>query len=151
VVQIQMPPLRARRSDIPALAEHFVRLHGAARLNGPPTFADAALRVLLLYDYPGNVRELENIVQRSVTLARGSVITLDDLTPSLSAASTDARVPCVDELVALPLDDAVRAFERPVITRALIRSGSNKTEAARLLGIRRQHLYDKMRDLHIDT
>jgi two-component system, NtrC family, response regulator AtoC len=151
VVQIQMPPLRARRSDIPALAEHFVRLHGAARLNGPPTFADAALRALLLYDYPGNVRELENIVQRSVTLARGSVITLDDLTPSLSAASTDARVPCVDELVALPLDDAVRAFERLVITRALIRSGSNKTEAARLLGIRRQHLYDKMRDLHIDT
>jgi len=150
VVRIELPPLRAHRSDIPALAEHFLALHTAARVSGAPTFADDVMRALLLHDYPGNVRELENLVQRAVTLARGAVITLDELPPTLGGLSGDAAEPRIHDLLTMPLEKATRELERIVITRALIRAGGNKAEAARLLNIRRQHLYSKLKDLGID-
>ncbi len=150
VVRIELPPLRARRSDIPALAEHFLARHDAARGTRAPTFTDPALRALLLHDYPGNVRELENIVQHAVTLARGAVITLDELPPALGGPSRDAEEPRIHDLLTMPLEQAVREFERMVITRALLRAGGNRTEAARLLNIRRQQLYSRLKDLGID-
>jgi two-component system response regulator AtoC len=66
VVRIEVPPLRARRTDIPELAEHFLRRYRTQRADGPSNFSDEAMHVLLLYDYPGNVRELEHLIQRAV-------------------------------------------------------------------------------------
>jgi len=83
-------------------------------------------------------------------VARGAVITLDELPPTLGGSSRDAEEPRIHNLLTLPLEHATREFERIVITRALIRAGGNKAEAARLLNIRRQHLYSKLTELGID-
>jgi DNA-binding NtrC family response regulator len=150
VVRIQVPPLRARRSDIPELSEHFLRRLRVGRHDAPSGFRDDALRALLLHDYPGNVRELENVIQRAVVLARGPLITAEDLpaiTAGASPASGEARLA---ELLTLPMDQAARELERMLIARALVRAGGNKTEAARLLQIRRQQLYAKLNELGIE-
>lgn len=150
VVRIDVPSLRARRSDIPDLAEHFLRQHGLGRPDAPSGFTDEAMRALLLHDYPGNVRELENLIQRAVVLARGPLITLEDL-PALPGSATAAGgEPRLAELLTMPMEQAVRALERMLITRALVAAGGNKTEAARLLQMRRQQLYARMAELGVE-
>ncbi len=85
------------------------------------------------------MRELENIVQRAVALARGAVITVEELPPTLAGPSRDAEEPGIEDLLTMPMEHAMREFERRLMTRALRRAGGNKAEAARLLDIRRQH------------
>jgi DNA-binding NtrC family response regulator len=150
VVRIEVPALRARRTDIPELAEHFLHRHRAERADGPSGFSDEAMRTLLLHDYPGNVRELENLIQRAVVLARGPLITLDDLPSLVGEPSSAETEPRVRELLTMPLEQATRQLERLLITPALARSQGNKAEAARLLQIRRQHLYAKLKELGIE-
>ena len=148
VVKIEIPPLRARRGDIPALAEHFMRSAQATRPEPPSGFTEEALRALMTYDYPGNVRELRNMIERAVVLARGLLIIVEDL-PSLGGdrASDDAYL---TELMELPLEQAIASLERRMILRALSRASGNKAEAARILGIHRQHLYTKLKELGIE-
>lgn len=148
VVKIEMPPLRARRSDIPILAEHFLRVSRSTKPDPPSGFSEEALRRILRHNYPGNVRELGNMIERAVVLARGPLITVDDL-PALggSAASDDSHLM---ELMELPLDQAVASLERRMIVGALERCQGNKAEAARILGIHRQHLYAKLKELGIE-
>jgi DNA-binding NtrC family response regulator len=150
VVRIELPPLRARRPDIPELAEHFLRRYRAERADGPSGFSDEAMRALLLHDYPGNVRELENLIQQAVVLARGPLITLDDLPTLLAEPSSAHTEPRLRELLTMPLEQVTRQLERLLITRALTLSQGNKTEAARLLQIHRQHLYTKLKELGIE-
>jgi two-component system response regulator AtoC len=150
VVRIEVPPLRARRTDIPELAEHFLHRHRTERADGPSNFSDEAMRVLLLYDYPGNVRGLEHLIQRAVVLARGPFITLDDLPPLAGEPSLHQSDPRLQELLTMPLEPATRQLERLLITRALARSQGNQAEAARLLQIHRQYLYTKLKDLGIE-
>jgi two-component system response regulator AtoC len=147
VVRIDVPPLRARRSDIAELAEHFLSAARATRSDAPSGFSEAAMRALITYDYPGNVRELRNIVERAVALARGPLIAPEDLPPL--AGGGEARVG-LEGLVEMPLDKAISALERMMIVRALERSGGNKAEAARILGIHRQLLYAKLKELGIE-
>ena len=90
VARIEVPSLRAHRSDIPDLAEHILRQHGVSRPDAPSSFTDEAMRALLLHDYPGNVRELENLIERAVVLARGPLITLEDL-PALAGSAAGAE------------------------------------------------------------
>jgi two-component system, NtrC family, response regulator AtoC len=93
VVKIEVPPLRVRRSDIPALAEHFLRGAQGTRTDPPSGFSEEALRVLMTHDYRGNVRELRNIVERAVVLARGPLVTVEDLPPlGGSSASDDSYI-----------------------------------------------------------
>ena len=150
VVRLEVPPLRARRSDIPELAEHFLRRYRAERADAPSGFSDEAMRALLLHDYPGNVRELENLIQRAVVLVRGPLITLGDLPTLVGEPSSAQTEPRLRELLTMPLEQATRQLERLLITRALARSRGNKAEAARLLQIRRQHLYTKLKELGIE-
>jgi two-component system response regulator AtoC len=150
VVRIQVPPLRSRRSDIPELAEHFLHVHSAREGRGPTSIGDDAMRALLLHDFPGNVRELENLIHRAVVLARGSVVTLEDL-PELGASATASeRSSALGDLLALPLAQATRELEKILIARALARAGGNKAEAARLLQVHRQFLYAKLSELGIE-
>lgn len=147
VVQIEAPPLRVRRSDIPELAEHFLHRCQATVSKGDLAFDDEALRLLMLYDYPGNVRELEHVIQRAVVLSQGRLITREHL-PELNGETTSASSESnLHELMTLPLEEATRAFERMLITRAMTGAAGNKSEAARALGIHRQTLYAKLDDL----
>jgi two-component system response regulator AtoC len=150
VVRIEVPPLRARRSDIPELAEHFLQRHRAERPNAPSGFSDEAVRALLLHDYPGNVRELENLIQRALVLAQGPLIAAEDL-PALTGVPGEGNgAPRLTDLLTMPIEQALRELERILIRRALIQAGGNKTEAARLLQMRRQQLYAKLSELGLE-
>jgi len=83
VVSIAIPPLRDRRSDIPLLVEHFVRKHAAKNRKKIDGLSPAALDCIVRYPYPGNVRELENALERAVVLSRGNLVEQEDLPPSI--------------------------------------------------------------------
>jgi two-component system NtrC family response regulator len=130
VVTLEMPPLRQRRSDIPLLVEHFLAKHSQdAELK---TFSREAMDMLIRYPYPGNVRELENLVQRCLVLARGSQITTTDLPATVRGAGEPS--PNGTDSVA-PLPERVLALERRAIEEALAAEGGNQSRAAELLGI----------------
>ncbi len=140
VIQLHLPPLRARREDIPFLVEHFARKHGAA-LGHPIAGVDPdAMAVLCDYDYPGNVRELENIIERSVTLETGERITraaLPDLTPRrrAEASAVTPAVPAEWPPEGIDLERVMNEFERDLVLKALQHSQNVRKAAARQLGI----------------
>ena len=137
VVHIEMPPLRTRLDDVPRLVDHFVARFSRQYQVAPKRVAAQAMERLQAYAWPGNVRELQNAIERAFALAAGETITLDDLPPALRAP-TPAPPPLVDDVTTL--EDA----ERRLFAAALRKSGGNKNEAARLLGIDRQRLYRKL-------
>jgi DNA-binding NtrC family response regulator len=132
VFTLFLPPLRERRTDIPLLAEHFVRKYAAAMSKPVLEIAPAALDLLVRYDWPGNVRELENVIERAMVLAKPPAIQKDDLPFQLS----DSRLQ--------PGDDSLSAVECAHIEHILHRTGWNITRAAEILGIDRVTLYNKI-------
>lgn len=147
VVQIEVPPLRARRSDIPELADRFLQHYQATGGKERMSFGDDALHLLMLYHYPGNVRELEHLIQRAVLMSPGPLITREHLPELTDAGDSETSDLGLQALLTLPLEEATRALERLLIARAMIRGAGNKSEAARLLGIHRQTLYTKLDEL----
>jgi DNA-binding NtrC family response regulator len=147
VVKIEVPPLPARRADIASLAEHFLRGAQPGRPDPPCGFSEEALHSLMTYDFPGNVRELRNMIERAVVLARGALITVEDL--PLLGRNRKNDDSYFMELLELPLEQAVASLERRMIQRALECTKGNKAEAARILGINRQLLYSKLTDFSI--
>jgi len=147
VVALEVPPLRRRRSDIPLLAEHFLTKHAAAAGGVRKQLSREAMDRLISYDYPGNVRQLENIVQRSLVLARGELITTADLPAAVtgSPANGDGRRTDPGEDAPLPL--RVAALERAAIEKALALAGGHQTRAAARLGLSERALRYKMRKL----
>lgn len=137
VVPIILPPLRERREDIPLLVHHFIKKVNAKRSRRIKGITDGALDLLLSYDFPGNVRELENIIERAVVLAEGDVIDIEDLThPGYSELKS------VDQGYTLrSLEDV----EREHILKTLERLNWNRSKAARVLGIDRKTLLSKMK------
>jgi two-component system response regulator PilR (NtrC family) len=136
VIQVRVPPLRARPEDIPLLADHFARLFSAESGRPPISIDPAVLATLRDYDFPGNVRELENIVERAVALATDQRLTLD-LLPELSRAS---RPPAAGAPMTIPdegvdLDNVLGGIEREILRQALEKAGGVRKEAARLLGV----------------
>jgi len=169
VVEIELPPLRDRLADIPMLAEHFLQEHAAQLGRQVTGFSAEALDALCQYAYPGNVRELANIVERAAVLCRESTIGVEDLPehvvsgerlgaggPERSAggsglaggASADAEES--GEWRPMPLAEAMRDPERQIILRALEACGWNRQQTAEALDINRTTLYKKMRALGID-
>jgi two-component system response regulator PilR (NtrC family) len=136
VIRIEVPPLRGRPEDVRPLAEHFL-LRCAAEMNKDVrVFAADAVRALEAYAFPGNVRELENIVERAVALATGPTLGLGDLPREVSGAASQPT----PNLVGLPedgcnLDDVLGEVERRLLLQALERSGGVRTQAAKLLGV----------------
>jgi len=132
VVTIQAPPLREHREDIPVLVGHFLEKH-----RQPGQFVSSIARdtldVLMSYPFPGNVRELENIVQRALALGQGQSFTPDLLPPELSDAKADVPLPTLEDV------------EKAHIRKVLAASGENKTQAARILGIDRVSLWRKLK------
>jgi DNA-binding NtrC family response regulator len=138
VVHIEMPPLRVRLDDVPRLVDHFVARFSRQYQVAPKRIAAQAMERLQAYAWPGNVRELQNAIERAFALAAGETITLDDLPPAVLAPTAAPPYPSVDDVTTL--EDA----ERRLFAAALRKSGGNKNEAARLLGIDRQRLYRKL-------
>jgi len=136
VIRIEVPPLRERREDIAELTSHFLARCAAEHNKDIRAFTPDALRALDTYAFPGNVRELENIVERAVTLATGPAIGLGDLPPEISGVPATPA----PSLVMLPeegcnLDGVIDEVERRLIVQALERSGGVRTHAAKLLGV----------------
>jgi two-component system nitrogen regulation response regulator NtrX len=140
VIPIDVPPLRARKEDVPALVEHFVRVFCAGNGKRRKTVAPAALRYFLTYDWPGNVRELRNMVERLVIMVAGDTIGADELPPPLRAKD---ETPVVAD--GKPLKEARDNFERAYILAELRAQDWNMTRTAERLGIERSHLYRKIR------
>ena len=138
---IAVPPLRERRDDIPLLVDHFLAKYAREFNRDVHGVSADALEVLVRYDWPGNVREMENIIQRSVVLAGGSVLQLQDLPLDLALPETGAWY---GEDTGLPLRVAREQFERQYVLRVLERVGWNQSRAARVLGLHRNTLLVKL-------
>lgn len=137
VVTIALPPLRERRNDIPVLIDHFLRSFAAKNNKPVRGLTREAREAILRYDYPGNVRELENLIERAVVLTRDDVINLSDLPLSLGEPEGD-----MDEG---RLTSAVEGVERRMIREALDKAGGIQTRAAELLGISERVLRYKLK------
>ena len=148
VVTVDLPPLRRRRADVPLLVEHFRAKHGGDGV----AFTRRALDRLVAYDYPGNVRELENVVQRALVLARGPLVGEGDLPPALRGAPDDG--PGLAAAAAdgsLPLPQRVAALERSALAAALADADGNQCRAAERLGLSERALRYKLRKYGLKT
>jgi DNA-binding NtrC family response regulator len=147
VINIELPPLRERISDIPLLANHF--LGDVCRETGKnKQLGDDALTALQRYNWPGNVRELQNVVERAVLLGKNSTITLEDL-PTMIAAGQLTPIGQVGD-GDCGLKDALAAPERAIILEMLQNNNWNRNQTADALGINRTTLYKKMKKLGLD-
>jgi len=148
VIPVQLPPLRERKEDIPLLVQHFLdKFRADGRTT--PTVSQEAMRSLMSYPWPGNVRQLENAVERAMAFTAGrSQIDVLDLPPELQRVDEPGPAPAI----ALPeegldLDAFVSKIERELILLSLERSGGNKGRAARLLNLKRTTLVEKLKRL----
>jgi DNA-binding NtrC family response regulator len=142
VVQIKLPPLRERKSDIQLLVTAF--LEKFSDPDGPPrSISEDAMRRLIAYDWPGNVRELENAIQRAVAMGSGPIVHVGDLPSHLHYPASD-RIPDKDEVV--PMEE----LERRAILRTLRETGGDKLAAARMLGIGKTTLYRKLKQYQME-
>jgi DNA-binding NtrC family response regulator len=150
VIPVQLPPLRERKDDIPLLVQHFLdTFRAAAERTAPLTVSQEAMRQLMAFHWPGNVRQLENAIERAVAFSAGrSQLELTDLPGDVQ----QAQEPVVSPQVALPeggvdLDALIGSIERDLIQRSLERTGGNKGQAARLLNLKRTTLVEKLKRL----
>lgn len=162
VVRIELPPLRERPDDIPALAMHFLQIHSAELGRQLTGFTPEAIAALRAYAYPGNVRELQNIVERAAVLTRRATIGIDDLPSFLlgrpeprgfTAATNGQSGPGAfgdEPWTPTPLEEALREPERRILLKALKANAFNRQKTADQLGINRTTLYKKMRLYGID-
>ena len=139
VITLTLPPLRERRGDIPLLAHHFLRRFAERDGKVLKGFTEPAMRALEGYLFPGNVRELENVIQRAVVLCRGDRIDLGDLPEGVREADA---VPARE--IVVPIGTPLEEIERRVIHETLRHTGGDKTLAARLLGLSARTIYRKL-------
>jgi len=137
VITLELPPLRERKDDIPLLINHFIiKLNGGEdRIKG---VTENALRIMMSYDWPGNVREMYNCIERAFTLGTGEYIDMGDLPQSM----VDEKTGAADEGTGSPIPLA--AHEKEVILKTLEETKGNKTRSAKILGISLSTLYRKL-------
>jgi len=162
VIRLRLPPLAERREDVPLLARHFLAKSGRELGIEPKRLSDDAMAFLAAYEWPGNVRQLENVCHWLTVMAPGQSIELADLPPELRQET--ARSPETDWTAALAreveralvrgeaglMDSMTRTFERILISKALAHTGGRRIEAAQLLGIGRNTITRKIAELGIE-
>ncbi|MDI6841106.1 MAG: sigma 54-interacting transcriptional regulator [bacterium] len=131
VVKVSLPPLRERKSDIPILAQHFLKKYSTQMGKDIKGFDKEVIDLLLYHDWPGNVRELEHEIERAVVLCRDNIIRADNLR------------------IATPVKEEIMSEEQRMIINAIAKTGGNKTKAAKIIGWTRQKLYRRMKALNI--
>jgi DNA-binding NtrC family response regulator len=145
VIPIFLPPLRDRPTDIPLLVEHFLAKYDGERRR---SMSADALRVILAYDWPGNVRQLESTIERAVLLAEGETITQEDLPPAVRTGILAPRESLALEIPESGID--LEALERSLILKALEKAGGNITRAARLVGLSRRTLQYRLEKIRTE-
>jgi len=149
VIQISLPPLRDRPEDIPLLVQRFIERYSEELGKEPAPIDPAVMDILMAYAYPGNVRELENVIERAVALSRASSIGIDVLPPTLlrpTEVEVDARIPDGG----VDLDALLADYERSLIGEALRMCGGVKKHAAKLLGLSFRSLRYRLDKLGMD-
>ena len=136
VINLRVPPLRERKQDVAALIQYFVRQYAAKHARKVDRISQPALALLKSYDYPGNARELANVIERAVIVATGRTIDEHDLPAGLSAAVVAQRQ--------REQPPSLAEMEASYIAEVLAATRGNKTECARILGISRKNLYEKI-------
>jgi two-component system nitrogen regulation response regulator NtrX len=149
VFPVELPPLRKRCEDLPALVEHFAQQVSAQNGWKPVPFAASAIEALKEYAWPGNIRELRNVVERLLLLVDAEV-DAEAVHLALPGARTSAQAAEHDREKTGTLADRVLEFERAEVLAELERSGKHVTPAAKALGLERSHLYKKCQQLGID-
>ena len=139
VINIAIPPLRERKQDILPLAEHFIKIYSEKNSKIIRGLSGAAKDLILKYDYPGNVRELENAIEAAVVLTRGDIIEDADLPMAFRSGGT---VSTPDEQ---SLPARLEAYEKSLVLDSLKKAGGNKSEAARQLGISEKNIRDRLK------
>ena len=151
MVVIDIPPLRERPEDLPPLIEHLLAA-AAARLGRPPkTLAPGAYRALIEHDWPGNVRQLEHVIEQAVVLASGPAIGVDDLPAGLRPAAQAAEPDGPPGSFRAAKQQVIERFERQFLTAALARHRGNVSRAADEMGMYRQQLQQKLAEYGIDA
>ncbi len=144
VIPITLPPLRERREDIPVLAEHFLNIISERNKKGLRGFSPSAMDLLMRNQWKGNVRELENVVERAVIMARGEHIQPEDLPANLRPGESD-------EPIGVTPGRPLSEVEKEAIIKTLELTGGNRTEAAKLLGIGRRTLQYKLKEYGLSS
>ena len=154
VIPVCVPPLRERKSDIKLLLQHFITKCNQKDEHAVEGFDDESLKMLMSYDWPGNIRELENAVERAVVLRPRGLISASELPQNIlnsispiSEVTLDAEdISAIQEIgQQISFRDAVKRYEKKIIDHALETSGGNRNKAARMLGINRTTLVEKMK------
>ncbi len=140
VITLELPPLRKRKEDIPALVNHFIARFNERNHRTVQGVSREAMNQLMRHDYPGNVRELENIIERAVVLCRGELILERGLPPLNNSASWGEQSNNYEQRMA--------DFERSILEEALLEAKGNKSAAARALGITERHLRSRLERLY---
>ena len=149
VISMELPPLRARRQDIPLLVQHFLKIYAEENGIAVPSLSAEALRILMDYEWPGNVRELENAMERGVVLATGPVITPDLLPPTLTGNTYSTAL--LEQRPDASLFDLMEDIERRIIADRLERCHWNQTEAAEYFKIPLSTLNQKIKRLNVEV
>jgi two-component system response regulator HydG len=142
VVPVSIPPLRERKEDLPSLAAHFLSLYGEKNRKELKEISPKALDLLIRHDWPGNIRELENCIERAVIVARGEMIAPADLPPQIQALSSGKE----DLGVRFPSGISLQDAEKALIIKTLEDTGGNRSRAAEILGINRRTLQIKLKE-----
>ena len=146
---MQLPPLRERREDIPLLVQHFLQRLAADSGRGAMTVSQEAMRRLMAYRWPGNVRQLENTVERALAFSQGrTAIDIQDLSPEIQnqAAVVEGSETWLPE-DGIDFERYIEGVELSLIKRSLERTHGNKRQAARLLNLKRTTLIEKLKRL----
>ena len=146
VVPIQLPPLRERKEDIPPLAEYFLKLYGEKNHRETVKILPEALDLMIRYDWPGNIRELENTIERGVIITRSEYLTPDELPPNLRKIA-ESKTHDGSET---PVGSTIKEMEKEFIARTLTSADGNRTRTAKILGITRKTLQNKIREYKLD-
>lgn len=141
IVSINIPPLRERREDILPMIEHFIIYFANENDKGKIEISKEAVDLLMKYSYPGNVRELENIIERAVVLCRDKIITLNDIPDTIKGFKKESLI---KDPATGTLNEQVEALEKKLIYDALSQSGGNQTVAAKLLGLTERNIRYKI-------
>jgi DNA-binding NtrC family response regulator len=143
VIDLELPPLRQRKEDVPLLVQHFIGKFSQSMKKNITGVSEEAMKILLNYSWPGNVRELENVIQRAITLGRPEMILPEDLPDSLLVKETD------EELFGQALRErlTLAQLEKEYVRRVLIEEGGNKSKAAERLDLDRKTLYRKLQEM----
>jgi DNA-binding NtrC family response regulator len=142
VIDIELPPLRNRKEDIPLLTQHFINKYSLELKKSASGVSGEALRILINSPWPGNVRELENIIQRAITLSQHDIIQPEDLPATLSQEAEDNSIE-----QGLQKGYTIEQLEKEYIRKVLVQVGGNKSKAAEMLGLDRKTLYRKLQGL----